>query len=347
MTDSPRHPAESGGDADVGSFRANAAAVPADAASVHAGGEGPLELPGYVHVAAGKVRDLYAPLDEGTGAPRDDVLLLVASDRVSAYDHVLASPIPGKGRVLTQLSLWWFEQLADLVPHHVVSTDVPAAVAGRAVLVRRLEMLPVECIARAYLTGSGPTDYQRSGAICGVDLPPGLTEGSRLPAPIFTPTTKADLGAHDEPITLAEAGERVGQARAAQAARLTTAILERAEQIAAPRGILIADTKVEFGVDPAAGTGCRRAADPRGRGVDPGLLAVLAGRAVAAGAAPAQLRQAVRPGLADIPRQRVGPRRPRPAAATAAGGRRAGSGPRCRCVRGARGTLVRRIRPLG
>ncbi len=254
MTDSPRHPAESGGDADVGSFRADAAAVPADAASVHAGGEGPLELPGYVHVAAGKVRDLYAPLDEGTGAPRDDVLLLVASDRVSAYDHVLASPIPGKGRVLTQLSLWWFEQLADLVPHHVVSTDVPAAVAGRAVLVRRLEMLPVECIARAYLTGSGLTDYQRSGAICGVDLPPGLTEGSRLPAPIFTPTTKADLGAHDEPITLAEAGERVGQARAAQAARLTTAILERAEQIAAPRGILIADTKVEFGVDPAAGT---------------------------------------------------------------------------------------------
>ncbi len=212
-------------------------------------------LPGYTHLASGKVRDLYAPVEQPAGAPREDLLLLVASDRISAYDVVLSSEIPDKGRVLTQLSLWWFEQLSDLVAHHVVSTDVPAQVKGRAVLVRRLEMLPVECVARAYLAGSGLTEYRRSGEVCGVPLPPGLTEASKLPEPIFTPTTKAAMGAHDEPITAEQAAATLGPERAAEAARLTTAILARAGEIAAPRGILIADTKLEFGVGRTDGTG--------------------------------------------------------------------------------------------
>ena len=134
----------------------------------------PLELPGHAHVYSGKVRDLYAPLDPATGRPREDQLLLVASDRISAFDHILDSEIPDKGKVLTQLSLWWFEQLADILPNHVISSDVPDAVAGRAVLVRRLDMLPVECIGRAYLTGSGLADYRASGSVCGVPLPAGL-----------------------------------------------------------------------------------------------------------------------------------------------------------------------------
>ena len=139
-----------------------------------------LELPGYAHVYSGKVRDLYAPLDE-SGSPSRDQLLLVASDRLSAYDFVLDTPIPDKGAVLTQMSLWWFDQLADLVPHHVVSTDVPEAVAGRAVLVERLDMLPVECVARAYLTGGGLSEYRASGSVSGLALPEGLVDGSRLP----------------------------------------------------------------------------------------------------------------------------------------------------------------------
>ena len=142
-----------------------------------------LELPGYQHIYSGKVRDLYAPLDPQTGQPRDDQVLLVASDRISAFDHVLTTPIPDKGRVLTQLSLWWFDRL-EALEHHVVSAQapaVPAAVAGRAVLVRRLEMIPVECVARAYLTGGGLAEYERTGAVSGVPLPPGLQDGSRLP----------------------------------------------------------------------------------------------------------------------------------------------------------------------
>ncbi|QGN58760.1 phosphoribosylaminoimidazolesuccinocarboxamide synthase [Nostocoides sp. HKS02] len=207
----------------------------------------PLELPGYARVYSGKVRDLYAPLDE-SGKTRDDLLLLVASDRLSAYDYVLDSPIPDKGAVLTQLSLWWFEQLADLVPNHVVSTEVPAAVAGRAVLVRRLEMLPVECVARAYLTGGGLSEYVADGHVSGVALPPGLVDGSRLPEPVFTPSTKAPLGEHDQPMPYADVERAVGAERAAQVRDLTTAILARGNEIAAERGILIADTKVEFGL---------------------------------------------------------------------------------------------------
>ncbi len=213
----------------------------------------PLELPGHAHVYSGKVRELYAPLEPGTGRPREDQLLLVASDRISAFDHVLDSEIPDKGKVLTQLSLWWFEQLADILPNHVISSDVPDAVAGRAVLVRRLDMVPVECIGRAYLTGSGLADYRESGADCGVPLPAGLQDGSELPEPIFTPTTKAPLGEHDQPMTYAQVEAEVGADLAARVRELTTRILRRGNEVAARRGILLADTKVEFGLDHATG----------------------------------------------------------------------------------------------
>jgi len=208
----------------------------------------PLDLPGFVHVYSGKVRDLYAPLDPGTGVPREDRLLLVASDRISAYDFVLDTPIPDKGEVLTRLSLWWFDQLADLVPHHVVSTDVPDAVRGRGVLVERLDMLPVECVARAYLTGGGLGEYTATGAVSGIRLPSGLVDGDRLPEPIFTPSTKAPAGAHDEPIPFAAVEAEIGTALAERVRDLTVAILARGNEIASARGILLADTKVEFGL---------------------------------------------------------------------------------------------------
>lgn len=207
-----------------------------------------LDLPGYVHTYSGKVRDLYAPLG-ADGEPRKDQLLLVASDRISAYDFILDTPIPDKGKVLTQLSLWWFEQLSDLVPNHVISTDVPEAVAGRAVLVRSLKMLPVECVARAYLTGGGLDEYQTTGSVSGVALPTGLVDGSKLPTPIFTPSTKAPQGEHDQPIGFDVVAAELGADLAGQTRDLTVRILERGNEIAAGRGILIADTKVEFGLD--------------------------------------------------------------------------------------------------
>ena len=154
-------------------------------------------IPGWEHRSSGKVRDIYSPTAEGPWAGQD-VLLVVASDRISAYDHILSTPIPDKGRVLTALSAWWFEQLADVVPGHLVSLDVPAQVSGRAMICRRLEMYPVECVARGYLTGSGLAEYRESRSVCGVPLPEGLTEASRLPEPIFTPAAKAELGEHDE-----------------------------------------------------------------------------------------------------------------------------------------------------
>lgn len=206
-----------------------------------------LDLPGYAHVYSGKVRDLYAPLD-ADGKARDDQVLLVASDRISAFDFILSTPIPDKGKVLTQLSLWWFEQMADLVPNHVVSTDVPDAVAGRAVLVERLDMVPLEAIARAYLTGGGLAEYRATGAVCGVALPDGLVDASKLETPIFTPTSKAEIGDHDESMTFDEAVVLVGRERADEIRDLTVRILARGNEIAAERGILIADTKVEFGV---------------------------------------------------------------------------------------------------
>jgi len=199
---------------------------------------------GLEHLAAGKVRDMYGAAG--------GLLLAVASDRISAYDHVLPTPIPDKGRVLTALSAWWFERLSDLVPHHLVSVDDPAIPAewrGRAMLVRRLEMLPVECVARGYLTGSGLASYRQSGVVSGVPLPRGLADGSRLPEPVFTPTTKAPVGAHDEAMTFGEVEAAVGAQRAAQLRELTLSVYRRAAGIAARRGILLADTKLEFGLD--------------------------------------------------------------------------------------------------
>jgi phosphoribosylaminoimidazole-succinocarboxamide synthase len=211
-----------------------------------------VELPGYAHVYSGKVRELYAPIDPTTGLASPDALLLVATDRISAFDYILDSEIPDKGKVLTQLSLWWFEQLGDIIPNHVISAEspaVPEAVAGRAVLVRRLDMVPIECIGRAYLTGSGLAEYRETSSVCGVRLPAGLEDGSLLPAPIFTPTSKAPIGQHDQPMTFAEVEATVGMPLAARVRDLTIAILARGNEIAAARGILLADTKVEFGLD--------------------------------------------------------------------------------------------------
>ncbi|HEX6337251.1 MAG TPA: phosphoribosylaminoimidazolesuccinocarboxamide synthase [Jiangellaceae bacterium] len=198
------------------------------------------ELAGFRHVYSGKVRDLYE--QEFTG-----LLLIVASNRISAFDHVLDTPIPDKGRILTAMSLWWFERLTDIVPNHVVSTDVPAEVAGRAVLCERLAMIPVECVARGYLTGSGLVDYRATGAVCGVGLAPGLVDGSRLPEPIFTPATKAVQGEHDENVDFEYVSNVTGPAVAHELRRLTLAIYRRGEVLGRERGILLADTKVEFG----------------------------------------------------------------------------------------------------
>ncbi|MCC5577201.1 phosphoribosylaminoimidazolesuccinocarboxamide synthase [Microtetraspora sp. AC03309] len=193
------------------------------------------------HLHSGKVRDLYET--------EDGLLLMVASDRISAFDHVLAPGIPDKGTILTQLSLWWFEQLADVVPNHVVSTDVPAEFAGRAVLCRKLRMVPVECVARGYLTGSGLIDYRREGVVSGVSLPAGLTDGSRLPEAIFTPSTKAPIGQHDEPMTYAQVVEEVGADVAERLRRITLDVYVRGAEIARERGIILADTKIELGWD--------------------------------------------------------------------------------------------------
>ena len=215
----------------------------------------PLEIEGWRHVAAGKVRELYVP-DAGNPAWGDDAVLVVASDRISAYDHVLATTIPDKGAVLTALSVWWFEQLGagpDGVDHHLLSLDVPAEVAGRAMICRRLDMYPVECVARGYLTGSGLVEYRESRTVCGVPLPDGLVDGSRLPEPIFTPAAKAAVGEHDENVTYERVVEMVGEPVASALRTTTLAVYRRAEEIATSRGIVLADTKFEFGADPALG----------------------------------------------------------------------------------------------
>ena len=191
------------------------------------------------HLHSGKVRDLYAM--------PDGRLLMVASDRISAFDFVLDSEIPGKGEILTRMSLWWFDQLVDLVPHHVVGTDVPEQYAGRAVVCERLDMFPVECVARGYLTGSGLLDYQRTGEVCGLALPDGLVDGSRLPEPLFTPATKAAMGEHDENVSYDGVVATVGSEVAAELRRITLAVYDRAEGIARERGIILADTKLELG----------------------------------------------------------------------------------------------------
>jgi phosphoribosylaminoimidazole-succinocarboxamide synthase len=198
-----------------------------------------LDLPGALHLHSGKVRDLYS-LDSGD-------LLMVASDRISAYDFSLDPGIPDKGEILTRMSLWWFDQLADLVDNHVVSADVPDQVRGRALVVERLDMFPVECVVRGYLTGSGLADYEATGEVCGVPLPDGLVDGSRLPEPIFTPAAKAALGEHDENISFDDVVETVGVEVAERLRELTLSVYARAERIARGRGIVLADTKLEFG----------------------------------------------------------------------------------------------------
>ncbi len=197
----------------------------------------------YRHVASGKVRDLYQ-VDE-------ELLLMVASDRISAYDHVLPNPIPDKGRILCAMSVFWFELLSDLVPNHLVAVDdprIPPELLGRALLVRRLGMLPVECVVRGYLTGSGMADYRQTGTVCGIELPVGLVEASRLPEPIFTPATKAEIGEHDENVSFETVVGVVGPERAEQLRAVSLALYSRAADHAAGRGLLLADTKVEFGM---------------------------------------------------------------------------------------------------
>ncbi|MFM8240954.1 MAG: phosphoribosylaminoimidazolesuccinocarboxamide synthase [Actinomycetota bacterium] len=195
---------------------------------------------GYRRIYSGKVRDLF----EAPGGQ----LLFVASDRISAYDWVLPTPIPDKGRILTQLSLWWFDRLEGVVLNHVESTQVPAAVRGRAMLCQRLEMMPVECVVRGYLAGSGLTEYNDTRSICGNGLPPGLVDGSKLPKAIFTPATKAPMGEHDVNITYDEAIVLVGQEEAQDLKRLSLDVYRRASAIAEERGLILADTKFEFGI---------------------------------------------------------------------------------------------------
>lgn len=204
------------------------------------------DLDGWAHAYSGKVRDLYVPQD-ASGYGTGDVILVVATDRISAFDHVLPTQIPDKGKILNQLSLWWFKQLEDVVPNHVVSLDVPAEVEGRAMICRRLNMAPVECVARGYLSGSGLADYRDSGAVCGIPLPTGLREGDRLPEVLFTPASKAPSGQHDENITFTEMQRRLGPV--AETLRdVTLELYRRAGAIAEKRGLILADTKFEFGV---------------------------------------------------------------------------------------------------
>ncbi|BDM73719.1 phosphoribosylaminoimidazole-succinocarboxamide synthase [Streptomyces nigrescens] len=204
-----------------------------------------MEVPGLTHLHTGKVRDLY---QNAAGE-----LIMVASDRISAYDWVLPSEIPDKGRVLTQLSLWWFDQLSDLAADHVLSTELPPGApadwAGRTLVCKSLRMVPVECVARGYLTGSGLVEYRDTRTVCGLALPEGLDDGSELPAPIFTPATKAAVGDHDENVSYEEIAHQVGAETAAQLRQLTLAVYARARDIARERGLILADTKFEFGFD--------------------------------------------------------------------------------------------------
>lgn len=217
------------------------------------------DLPGWRHVYSGKVRDLYVPDDASTGSGgggdgRAQRMLVVASDRVSAFDHVLSPDIPGKGALLTTLSLWWFDRLAGgddgrSIPNHLAEGEIPDAVAGRAMLVRSLDMQPIECVVRGYLTGSGWNEYREHGTVCGIRLESGLRNGDRLPAPIFTPAYKAPLGEHDENITFERTVELVGLERAEELRDLSLEIYERAAATAEEHGLILADTKFEFGVD--------------------------------------------------------------------------------------------------
>ena len=198
-------------------------------------------IDGWNHLRSGKVRDLYT---NSTGE-----LLIVASDRISAFDYILSTPIPGKGKLLTQLSLFWFDMFADLVPNHLISVDVPEVVKDRAVIVKQLEMFPLECVARGYLTGSGWVEYQQSSSVTNIPLPPGLQDGSKLPENIFTPATKAEIGDHDENISFDRAVSLVGETDAQELRSLTLQLYATASAYSKTRGIILADTKFEFGRD--------------------------------------------------------------------------------------------------
>lgn len=218
----------------------------------------PPMIPGWTHVYSGKVRDLYVPEESRYDAAgltvSDDAeiragsVMVVASDRISAFDKILPTEIPDKGKILTQMSLWWFQQLSH-IPNHVISTDVPESVAGRAMICKSLNMFPVECIVRGYLTGSGLASYRGTGSIAGIELPAGLVDGSRLETPIFTPTGKAEVGQHDEPVTREELYAEVGHAIGNRLEELSLELYSTAEKIAREQGIILADTKVEFGTD--------------------------------------------------------------------------------------------------
>ena len=232
---------------------------------------GPSELPGWRHVYSGKVRDLYVPSEEFARAheagasPLEyaSVALVVASDRVSAFDHVLAPGIPGKGALLTGLSEWWFDQLSDIPNHFAQALDdrhtlhgVLPEIRERAMLVRPLNMFPIECVVRGYLTGSGWAEYQEHGTVCGIAVPAGLQNGDRLPAPLYTPAFKAPMGQHDENISFERSVELVGEIAAEQLRALSLGVFERASAIAAERGLILADTKFEFGADRETGIIC-------------------------------------------------------------------------------------------
>ena len=206
-----------------------------------------MNVPGWRHVYSGKVRDLYIPETE-SNLESSPSMLLVASDRVSAFDHVLEPGIPGKGALLTRLSRWWFDQLAEF-PNHVLEIEPPPEVADRAMVVRTLNMLPVECVVRGYLVGSGWLEYQVSGTVCGIALPAGLSNGDRLPEPIFTPAYKAPMGEHDENISFDQTGDLVGADTARELRDTSLAIFRRASEIAEAKGLILADTKFEFGRD--------------------------------------------------------------------------------------------------
>ena len=207
-----------------------------------------VEIPGWNHVYSGKVRDLY----ESNDASLQHLILVVASDRVSAFDHVLEPEIPSKGKFLTALTNWWFDRLD--VPNHVShEVPVPAEVAGRGTICKKLEMFPIECVVRGYISGSGWKDYQATGTICGVELPEGLTFGGSLPEPIFTPAYKAPMGEHDENITFEKTVELIGLEHANALRNLSLAVFKRASDLAEHAGLILADTKFEFGIDPATG----------------------------------------------------------------------------------------------
>lgn len=208
-------------------------------------------VPGWRHVYSGKVRDLYIPETE-SDLESSPTMLLVASDRVSAFDHVLEPGIPGKGALLTRLSRWWFDQLAEF-PNHVLDSEPPAEFADRAMVVRTLNMLPVECVVRGYLVGSGWLEYQEAGTVCGIALPAGLANGDRLPEPIFTPAFKAPMGEHDENISFDQTVELVGADTAGELRDTSLAIFRRATAIAEAKGLILADTKFEFGRDRETG----------------------------------------------------------------------------------------------